>query len=446
MRAWLTLLVGPLAMLVAAVIDPFGVESAADTASLTSFQRLYAPFYPQARQDDIVVVTIANEDLPLSPEAAIDWPPRFDDYAHMIDVIAGVGDLKPAGVFFDFLLDRMQTAGNAVDGLCAAIARAADRGVAVTFAAHPDLGAPQAFAACKVPPTIVSATWRAAEGAYGLSYDIAGARVLTAAADLYRRSLGASVAAFDAAVAKNEELTIMWGSRPPVYDPDCTAPAAEGERWRQSLSLFISGIGLDPEARRIFMRQQKCLYHAKIAARLLMDAAAPAQQRLAARLFNGKYVLVGAALSDGLDYHPSPVHGSAPGVFVHAMALDNLLTYGPDFFRRPAEARVAFTKAKVGADALLQAAILFALACAMALLARRLPAGDRLARLGAGALARFNAAIVLVIFVASAVAFTALGLHWTPINWGGVLIAGLLMIAPWNFIRDGDDRPPDRTP
>lgn len=437
-REWLKLLFGPLALFVAALIDPFGVESAAANASLTNFQRLYAPFYPQSRQQDIVVVSITKDDLPLSADADIDWPPRFDHYAQLIDVIAGEGEYKPAGVFFDFLLDRPATSRDPVGNLCAAIARAKARGVDVIFAAHPDTGDAEAFEACVEPPVIASATWRAREGGYGLSYDVAGGALLTAAAELYRRSLVGDTAEFDATVSAREEMTVMWGARAPAFDPACTPAATDGAQWRQSLRLFVQGFLPDPEAREALARQQKCLYHPSFPARLVMGSTVPAQKRLAAQYFSGKFVLVGAALSDGLDYHPTPVHGTAPGVFLHAMALDNLLTYGADFVRRPAETVIPFIGMKVGIADLLQSMTLLALACGMALLSRRMPARAILARLGAGVLARGSALVFLLSLIVAIVSFTFFVLRWTPINWGGVAIAGVLMIIPWNFIRDTD--------
>ena len=44
-------------------------------------------------------------------------------------------------------------------------------------------------------------------------------------------------------------------------------------------------------------------------------------------LLDGRYVMIGANLSGSNDMVTSPVHGEIPGVFMHAMALDNLLTY-----------------------------------------------------------------------------------------------------------------------
>src|SRR5262249_38930098 len=49
---------------------------------------------------------------------------------------------------------------------------------------------------------------------------------------------------------------------------------------------------------------------------------------VARELLAGRFVMVGAAVSGIADWHQSPVHGQVPGVVLHAMALDNLLSLG----------------------------------------------------------------------------------------------------------------------
>jgi CHASE2 domain-containing sensor protein len=44
-----------------------------------------------------------------------------------------------------------------------------------------------------------------------------------------------------------------------------------------------------------------------------------------------KLVLVGVNFSDAPDFIEHPTLGAVPGVFLHAMALDNLMTYGSDY-------------------------------------------------------------------------------------------------------------------
>lgn len=50
-------------------------------------------------------------------------------------------------------------------------------------------------------------------------------------------------------------------------------------------------------------------------------------------IVEGSIVLVGGQIEGVQDYVVSPVHGSLPGVFFHAMALDNLITFGKSYTR-----------------------------------------------------------------------------------------------------------------
>jgi len=51
----------------------------------------------------------------------------------------------------------------------------------------------------------------------------------------------------------------------------------------------------------------------------------------ARELLGGRFVMIGAAVSGIADWHQSPVHGQVPGVVLHAMALDNLLSLGTHY-------------------------------------------------------------------------------------------------------------------
>jgi CHASE2 domain-containing sensor protein len=74
-------------------------------------------------------------------------------------------------------------------------------------------------------------------------------------------------------------------------------------------------------------------YHATISTEDLLDGGK--RDRLAP-LLKGKVVIYGAHIALVKDYVVSPVHGNVDGAFLHAMALDNLLTYGNRYVHRGA--------------------------------------------------------------------------------------------------------------
>jgi hypothetical protein len=52
-------------------------------------------------------------------------------------------------------------------------------------------------------------------------------------------------------------------------------------------------------------------------------------------LIKDRIVLLGVAYSGSNDLVPTPIHGRLPGVYLHAMALDNLITQDGGYIRKP---------------------------------------------------------------------------------------------------------------
>ena len=66
-----------------------------------------------------------------------------------------------------------------------------------------------------------------------------------------------------------------------------------------------------------------CPYHGTLS----MAQLGELPERALAPFLKDRYVLVGANVPGYNDFANSPIHGLIPGVYLHAMALDNLLTY-----------------------------------------------------------------------------------------------------------------------
>lgn len=66
-----------------------------------------------------------------------------------------------------------------------------------------------------------------------------------------------------------------------------------------------------------------CPYHSTLS----MAQLGELPEQTLAPFLAGRYVLVGANVPAYNDFANSPIHGLIPGVYLHAMALDNLLTY-----------------------------------------------------------------------------------------------------------------------
>jgi hypothetical protein len=133
-------------------------------------------------------------------------------------------------------------------------------------------------------------------------------------------------------------LDVVWGSRPdPAYLAMTQAvsgsPAAcrgAGAGWLSRLGEQLAGLrGPGAGAR------QECPYALTLGYDRLV-AGLGLQSTDLQRLLAGKLVMVGGQFQASNDWVESPVHGQAPGVHYHAMALDNLIEDGANYRRNAA--------------------------------------------------------------------------------------------------------------
>lgn len=79
--------------------------------------------------------------------------------------------------------------------------------------------------------------------------------------------------------------------------------------------------------RNVFLETMPpCPYHSMVPLTLIADPHSDAQRQELDAALRGKHLMVGAKVKGVQDVVNSPIHGYIPGVNLHAMALDNLLT------------------------------------------------------------------------------------------------------------------------
>ncbi|MDX2477841.1 MAG: CHASE2 domain-containing protein, partial [Gammaproteobacteria bacterium] len=136
-----------------------------------------------------------------------------------------------------------------------------------------------------------------------------------------------------------DAVSVRWGSRPgqvvfPEFSRTVCADRSGSvlEVGRQILFGFIEGLVNYDDLKDPITAQ--CAYHPVIYADELVyvdkSGSEEQKQHLAAALKN-KVVMYALSLEGLHDNIYSPVHGQLPGVFFHAMALDNLMHYGADY-------------------------------------------------------------------------------------------------------------------
>lgn len=410
-------------------VDPFGMSTAADRASEEIFLRFYPILYP-GTSERIEIVLLNEQQIPLRSKSdhgdlgSKEWPLNYDEY---VDLIQRVLAQNPRGVFIDILFD---TGGEEAAPLRTFIEQLSPDGPPVVFADY--AGGERAM--------LDSIRTLPFEGRGALR----GVVELTASPNHYQLGLGNDGAASPAAVLFNatvpseqrlelgqpSEFLLAWGNTVAAgeaNDSSCAPITADDRdsRWRAFLDTALAGMqgmfgsSSALKGERSWERMQPCPYHPVIFARQLYRGdTAPTNARL-----RDAYVIIGADIAGSGDTVNSPVHGQLPGVFLHAMALDNLLSFrGPPFVD------------SVGPQ-IVQAIMILIVAFAggLAFGGREAPRS----RLGAAA-SLVQSAIAwaaYLLLIAGLLLLFVQEFKWAPYNWGGVAAIAFAIF----FARAGTD-------
>ena len=304
--------------------------------------RINAPLlslsYPQTGQRAITVVTIDDADL---KEYGLNWPVPLDYYQRLIDRVV---KQKPKAIFFDVIFLDEKPAGE-IDSLIGAACRATDAGIPfylATFArdalssnserrifdARTTAGIPCAISVRSnvTPDSLDQSQW-----AYPLrprtedEFDGEVKRPDSVALTIYCQLYATTCPA-----RTEVPLSLIWATKAaPTNVETMVARNPQGElkpicrgvwNWWEVLpgaNLLFTLAG--------FPALPLCPYNQVIPIRAFKGQGF-SQEELHAAL-GGKIVMVGADLKAIGDNSFSPVHGRLPGVLVHAMALDNLISF-----------------------------------------------------------------------------------------------------------------------
>lgn len=319
----------------AAIVMPrlFGEESIA-----RQYAKFYAPaagyFYGSGNRDELTVLLIDDSALQASAQP---WPPHYAYYARLM---RAVGLYHPKAIFLDIMLSE-QRDDPAVSALGDVICQLSAKGVAVYLATprnvnnelklRPELDAlsPKCFTKVLVeyaPDEVDHLAWT-----YPLAArDSHGARLRTAALAIYEDTFGKPLADSEATLA------VTWGLSPAtnvMHPRILNADGSEGALYcRKEADLRE----LSFSALHNFWIQNgknpPCVFHETLYPSDLSTSTDDDEQLLRSRI-TGKVLFIGTGISATNDQVVSPIHQRVPGVYLHAMALDNLLTYG-DAYRK----------------------------------------------------------------------------------------------------------------
>lgn len=304
--------------------------------------RIYAPLlslnYSDAGQRAITILTLDDADL---KEYGLSWPVPLDYYQRLLD---GVVKRQPKAIFLDVLfLDNKPKKD--VENLVGAACRSTDAGVPFflatfaleslssdterqLFAARTKSGTP-----CVIPvrPNVTPDSFDQSQWAYPLrprndGEDKDNASLPDSVAlSIYCR-LNAKTCPANTEVA----LALIWATNAAPTnaatmvtrdDQGNLKPVCRGVwNWWE----IIPGAVMYRKIANMSMLQL-CPYNQVIPVRAFKNYGFTADQL--DQELRGKVVLIGADLKSIGDNLFSPLHGRLPGVHVHAMALDNLISF-----------------------------------------------------------------------------------------------------------------------
>ena len=314
--------------------------------STRSNARIYAPFlgerYGDGQREQTSVLLIDNAALADAGEA---WPPHYSYHARLLRALARY---RPRAVFLDIYFSQVRddaTLALLTKNLCALREQGTSVFLGVSSDATGDAGLRpeleslagrcfQKVALQYTPDSLDRLAWT-----YPLENeeekDAHGEPLPSAALAIYREAFGRKLHVED------NELALTWGLRPATYGLRWLATPGKEESHedggnrlycRQDFGNFELAPTIVKNQLHHDAEKPVCVYHETLYAN---DLATGSEQEEAAlkRLLEGKVVMIGAALSGGGDRILSPLHGRIPGVYLHAMALDNLLKFGDRYPR-----------------------------------------------------------------------------------------------------------------
>ena len=309
--------------------------------------RAYAPIagssYGEGKRDDIRVLLIDDAAIAAAGQT---WPAR---YSYSARLLRAVGQYRPKAVFVDIYYSA-QRDDDSLPSLLRQVCALHDQGTKVFLAANrnrndeyvlrPELEelAGKCFEKVAVkytPDDIDRLAWNytLALPAEGAGHDAHGEPehgMKSAALALYETT-GRTVE------VEHHPLALTWGSKSAAHGVAWTSSepgAAANASYCRDTHGLLSEL-LPPGIRNsLYADGSKpiCVFHETIRAGQLTETTTEQDAQLR-QLIEGKILLIGTALSDTSDLILTPLHERIPGVYLHAMALDNLMVFGDDYAR-----------------------------------------------------------------------------------------------------------------
>ncbi|HJW41647.1 MAG TPA: CHASE2 domain-containing protein [Rhizomicrobium sp.] len=300
-------------------LNPFGFSDLTQryTQDISNLLVTGPYLYPTTGRDQVTVALVDEETLHMMQ---MPWPWTYGMHARALNALLAY---KPKAVIVDFLFIDMRP-DPSISDLADAIRRYQRARIPIYF----EGGSKLSYGEAPVRPEI------AATGVPILSpdteiYDGVVRQYPTSGACFGRRAAANGKCLSLALQAYNDlypehplepmqgEMELVWGTRTAPFNEKfsaqpCNADASFGMRIYRAFFDKQTAMG-------------RCPYNAEVPMQAVMTD--DGSDRDLAKLIPGHVVFYGGGLEGAQDKSFSPVNGLQPGVFVHAMALDNLITF-----------------------------------------------------------------------------------------------------------------------
>ncbi|MHC8409028.1 CHASE2 domain-containing protein [Pseudomonas sp. Hz4] len=417
-------------IVVLAVLDPFGLSSSSNNASAQWLNRVFASSYKNTGQQQVAVILIDDAYLMRNNTH---WPMPYGEQSKLFKRLLAY---KPKAVFVDFMYSHDHSLGDPTQSsqlLANVFERYRHQGIPLLLADTGQVRGEEGqantlgnLAKVSSPALVV---WSGFGDKYPLAVETPLGLMETPASSLYRHYCQAHSCAdlpsdTQAAVQK-PPIAIQWGinlapEQMRIADiAQCSAPGGFFVDLAKEFfqAIFWKLAGAD---------QSRCLYNLTLSASDL-EVSTPEDRALLTELLRDRLVLVGANITSTGDLVQSPVHGKIPGIYLHAMALDNLVTLGMNYDREPAN----LLNFDINWLDLVEVALLGLIAAFKALHERQ-SSGSKIIGLKDWGNGFFRSSVLsfgLVVGVLILLSYGLHKLHFTPVNVLAVLMLSLAIFS-----------------
>lgn len=321
-------------LLIVYALDPFGLSEISTRYSRTLFYQWTAPWYESAYQDDITVVLLRDDSFEGS------WPAS---YALHADVLHGILERQPKSVMVDIAYIDPEREDNTLSDLVEVVDEYNTQKNQYGEAANVPLYLLAIPGIDELPHGIIAelqaAGARPVYGPHGrhenqgTTYQLRQQAVQawpSAALAVYQAvTQDDSITGWD----KDSRMEVTWGLYAGQGNNGHVECNSQSDSILKRINSRLSYFTQDKESRSYDHIMQSCPPFRIIDAGFLLKDTAKSDIAAVNEALRGKIVFYGADLLAVDDDISPPTHHPIPGIFFHAMALDNLLTYEDSFIR-----------------------------------------------------------------------------------------------------------------